>query len=436
VPTSRSTLPFAAPLESPLPAELTGRRFGWFTGYRRFAVFSAPWARGRVRSSVTLALLALAATGVLTVSVAGDLRPLGGLITLSALLLVPLVAGPWAGVWVRRRGWPARIEWGALCLAVVLVSVASGLLQWGLGEPVRRAVAHATGSLDEEGRRKPFQLFVGIHLTGEPEVDSLPPTDPAAAHRSHSVDAAIAGFFLAGGLALWGWVRERRALHDLAREHELTQAQARRQQAEMRLSVLAAQVEPHFLFNTLAGVRSAIATDPQRASELIDRLTAYLRATIPRLRGDGAGESTLASQAEVVRTYLALMRARLPRMSFDIEVPADLVAARCPPLMLLSLAENAVKHGVEPKIGPAHVTFRAAQEPSPEGPVLVLDVEDDGVGFGQAVAGTGIGLTNIREQLAQLYGGRATLSLVARPQSGVRATLRLPLESASAPTGA
>jgi signal transduction histidine kinase len=68
--------------------------------------------------------------------------------------------------------------------------------------------------------------------------------------------------------------------------------------------------------------------------------------------------------------------------------------------------------------------------------VLVLDVEDDGVGFGQAVAGTGIGLTNIREQLAQLYGGRATLSLVARPQSGVRATLRLPLESASAPTGA
>jgi len=429
-------MPFAVPLESPLPAELTGRRFGWFTDYRRFAVFSTPWARGRVRSSVTLAMLALAATGVLTVGAAGDLRPLGGLITLSALLLVPLVAGPWAGVWVRRRGWTARIEWGGLCLAVVLVSIASGLLQWGLGEPVRRAVAHATGAVDEEGQRKPFQLFVGIHLTGQAEGDNPVPTDPAAAQRSQAVDAAIAGFFLAGGLALWGWVRERRALHDLAREHELTQAQVRRQQAEMRLSVLAAQVEPHFLFNTLAGVRSAIATDPQRASELIDRLTAYLRATIPRLRGDGAGESTLASQAEIVRTYLALMRARLPRMSFDIEVPADLMAARCPPLMLLSLVENAVKHGVEPKIGPAHVTFRATREPAPEGPVLVLDVEDDGVGFGQAVAGTGIGLANIREQLAQLYGGRARLSLVARPQNGVRATLRLPLESAASPTGA
>ncbi|HRD98472.1 MAG TPA: histidine kinase, partial [Rubrivivax sp.] len=88
----------------------------------------------------------------------------------------------------------------------------------------------------------------------------------------------------AGGAALWGWRRERAALAALAQSRELARAQAQRREAEMRLSVLAAQVEPHFLFNTLAGVRSAIATDPPRASEMIDRLVDYLRAAIPRLR--------------------------------------------------------------------------------------------------------------------------------------------------------
>jgi LytS/YehU family sensor histidine kinase len=90
--------------------------------------------------------------------------------------------------------------------------------------------------------------------------------------------------------------------------------------------VLAAQVEPHFLFNTLAGVRSAISTDPPRASEMIDRLVDYLRAAIPRLRSDGGAQATLGSQLDIVRAYLGLMAARMPRLSYAIDVPAELLA--------------------------------------------------------------------------------------------------------------
>jgi LytS/YehU family sensor histidine kinase len=193
----------------------------------------------------------------------------------------------------------------------------------------------------------------------------------------------------------------------------------------LRLSVLAAQVEPHFLFNTLAGVRSAIATDPARASDMVDRLTAYLRAAIPRLRSDGAAAATLASQAEIVRAYLALMQARMPRLTFQVDVPADLAQLPFPPLMLISLAENAVKHGVEPKMGPAAITLSAARDAQGR---LAVTVADDGVGFGGATAGSGLGLSNLRERLHQLYKGRAELTLKARSDGGVAATLAIPLE--------
>jgi CheY-like chemotaxis protein len=171
-----------------------------------------------------------------------------------------------------------------------------------------------------------------------------------------------------------------------------------------------------FLFNTLAGVRSAIATDPARASEMIDRLVDYLRAAIPRLRSDGHLQATLGTQIEAVRAYLGLMAARMPRLQWQVDVPADLLEAACPPLMLISLAENAVKHGVERKIGPARITVAAR---APKGR-LALAVRDDGPGFQPTGSGTGIGLANIRERLAQLYPGQADLVLKARPTAASR----------------
>jgi sensor histidine kinase YesM len=297
-------------------------------------------------------------------------------------------------------------------------------------DPMKQAIAERTGAVDADGKRKRLVLSVGIHLE-TPEDKTMgsgaEPPEPPLPYRL--VNAALGGLlqlWLAGGLALWGLQRERQALAALQRERDLVSAQASRREAEMRLSVLAAQVEPHFLFNTLAGVRSAIATDPARASEMVDKLVDYLRASIPRLRSDAPTQATVAGQFEIVRAYLGLMAARMPRLSYEMHAPDDLLGARCPPLMLISLAENAVKHGVEPKIGPVRIEVRAERHADGR---LRITVADDGVGFGAGgQAGSGLGLANIRERLAQLFPGRAELLLQQRAGGGVAASLLLPLE--------
>jgi LytS/YehU family sensor histidine kinase len=162
---------------------------------------------------------------------------------------------------------------------------------------------------------------------------------------------------------------------------------------------------------------------------MIDRLVEYLRAAIPRLRSDGSAQATVGGQFDIVRAYLGLMAARMPRLAYAIDAPAELLKARCPPLMLISLAENAVKHGVEMKIGPARVDVRAERT---EDGRLKLTVEDDGAGFGAAAEiGSGLGLANIRERLAQLHGDRAALTLKARPGGGVAASITVPLEESA-----
>jgi sensor histidine kinase YesM len=173
---------------------------------------------------------------------------------------------------------------------------------------------------------------------------------------------------------------------------------------------------------------------------MVDRLVDYLRAAIPRLRSDAPTQATVAGQFEIVRAYLGLMAARMPRLAFELHAPEDLRTARCPPLMLISLAENAVKHGVEPKIGPVRIEVRADRHADGR---LRISVADDGVGFVEGgQSGSGLGLVNIRERLAQLFPGRAELSLQQRPGGGVVASLLLPLEfqagetSAAKPTSA
>jgi sensor histidine kinase YesM len=159
---------------------------------------------------------------------------------------------------------------------------------------------------------------------------------------------------------------------------------------------------------------------------MIDRLVDYLRASIPRLRGEGVEQATLGAQLDIVRTYLGLMAARMPRLRFAVEAPPELLSSPCPPLMLISLVENAVKHGIEPKIGPARIEVGARRA---EDGRLEVTVADDGAGFGaSSTSGSGLGLTNIRERLQQMYRGRAALTLKARPEGGVAATLVLPME--------
>ncbi len=419
-------------LDQPLPPELTGRSQGWFTRYRRWPVFSPAWVRGRWRlvGTVVGAIIGLLLLSVLGVEPKD--RPWSGLIETSGMLMVPALLGPWLCGRVRRRGWPARIEGWAL--AAVIASVVSGAAAYHLflSEPVKQYIAERTGDVDAQGRRRRVAMMIGVTVKSPdepaPKVPGGPTVDQDIGLTINALVRALVAFWLGGGLGLVAWRREQDGLAALTRERALARAEAQRREAELKLSVLAAQVEPHFLFNTLAGVRSAIATDPARASEMIDRLVDYLRAAIPRLRHDGVEQATVGAQFEQVRAYLGLMKARMPRLAYTVEAPAELLRARCPQLMLISLAENAVKHGVEPKIGPARVDVGAAR--SADGR-LQLTVADDGVGFGDSTSGSGIGLANIRERLAQLHGDAASLTLKAREGGGVAATLTLPLETAA-----
>ncbi len=416
-------------LDQPLPPELAGRAQGWFTQYRRYPVFSAPWGRGRWRLVGTVLVCVMA---LLLMTVLGAIekdRPWVTLTELALLLVLPAALGPWLGCRVRRQGWTPRREGWAL-VAVMLAISGAELLYHALGsDPLKQFIAEQTGDVDEKGQRRRVSMILGVTVKTPDAPGGQPPRDADVDEPVRIFNYAFrAGitFLLAGGLGLVGWRREQAGLAALAREQALARAEAQRREAELRLSVLAAQVEPHFLFNTLAGVRSAIATDPARASEMIDRLVEYLRAAIPRLRHDGVEQATVGAQFEQVRAYLGLMKARMPRLSYTVEAPPELLRARCPPLMLISLVENAVKHGVEPKIGPARVDVSAAR--SAEGR-LVLTVADDGVGFGDSTSGSGIGLANIRERLAQLHGDAASLALKAREGGGVAALLTLPLEA-------
>ncbi|RVU46656.1 sensor histidine kinase [Rubrivivax rivuli] len=424
------------PLDAELPVALTGSAHGWFTRYRRYPVFSAPWVRGRIGvfALVLLVALLLTASPLVARQPLAE-APLGALAQLAVQLFAPLLIGPLLGLWVRRQGWPETLERNALAAAVATAVLALLAFHQFGSEPLKQAIAEATGAVDESGKRKRVAVSIGISMSAPPV---LPASAPGTAGRaeediplsamtrfSNGVTSALFSFWMAGGVALWGWRRERQGLAALAREQELERAQAQRREAELRLSVLAAQVEPHFLFNTLAGVRSAIATDPARASEMIDHLVDYLRAAIPRLRSSGDTDATLGAQLEIVRAYLGLMSARMPRLSWAVQADDDLLALRCPPLMLISLAENAVKHGAEPKVGPVRVQV-IAQRRSDGG--LEVTVADDGAGFGASVGGSGLGLSNIRERLRQIHGDAAALVLKALPDGGVAATLSLPPE--------
>ncbi len=422
-------------LDEPLPSALAGRAHGWFTDYRRWPVFSPAWVRGRARSvGALVTLTTLLLLGGAWVGSTPN-TPLGGFVQMLVTVTVPLFLGPWAASLARRhaarRGLDARAELAAVGAAITVVVLAvSAFNQWG-AEPLKQGIAEWSGMVDETGQRPRITMAIGIFIRSEGEEPEPMHKDkrPTAPNLSTHLSLALFAALLAGLLALPRLRRERDGLRALAAEEALARAQQQRREAELQLSVLAAQVQPHFLFNTLAGVRSAIHTDPTRAAALIDGLADYLRAAIPRLRSDGGADATLAGQVEIVRAYLALMAARMPRLSYAIDVPDELAPLDCPPLMLVSLVENAVKHGAEPKVGPVHVALRARRDALGR---LQVTVEDDGAGFGASTGGTGIGLANIRERLRQMHGERAALELRARPEGGVAATLTLPVDPPAA----
>ena len=197
-------------------------------------------------------------------------------------------------------------------------------------------------------------------------------------------------------------------------------ANLEKQLAQAQMAALQAQVEPHFLFNTLALIGQLIETNPPEAARVHSHLIDYLRATLPQLRARGGG--TLGKQAEMAKAYLAIMQARMKeRLNIKFVIPMFLESAPFPPMMLQSLIENAIKHGLEPKITGGTITVRAHVVDA----TLHVDVCDDGIGI-NLHAPDGVGLANIRERLALLYGGAADLVMEPPPGGGCCASIRLP----------
>jgi hypothetical protein len=202
-----------------------------------------------------------------------------------------------------------------------------------------------------------------------------------------------------------------------------------RQLVQARLQVLQAQVEPHFLFNTLATVDYLIETDPPRASQMQKALITYLRGALPQMR---EGSSTLGRELSLIRSYLDLIKMRIEdRLEVEINVPKELEAVEFPPMMLQSIVENAIQHGIEPKPEGGKVAVSAKVQ----GDQLWVEVDDTGVGFMDTdvldapTRGTGLGLNNIRERLNVLYGVRGRLQLRSDDVKGTRVRIGVPYKA-------
>jgi hypothetical protein len=204
---------------------------------------------------------------------------------------------------------------------------------------------------------------------------------------------------------------------------EADYARMSQQVTQAKLSALQAQVEPHFLYNTLASVQALTEVDPAQANAMTGHLIQYLRNALPKMR---ESVSTVGQEVELVRAYLNILQMRMgKRLSFEIGVPQELMELPFPPLMLPSLVENAIKHGLEPQREGGAVNITAYVE----GGTLKMVVADTGRGFGETL-GAGVGLTNIRERLAALYGDAAKLTLEANQPHGVVATIEVPRDGA------
>jgi signal transduction histidine kinase len=194
-----------------------------------------------------------------------------------------------------------------------------------------------------------------------------------------------------------------------------------KQVLEARLQLMQAQIEPHFLFNTLANVKHLVESDAQSASHLLDNLIRYLRIAMPQMRETG---STLGREMDMAAAYLEIFKMRMGgRLSYEIQVPAALRDQPFPPMMLITLVENAIKHGVDPCCDAGAVSLKAEAK---EGK-LVVSVADTGQGM-FSNSGGGVGLVNTRERLATLFGRDAKLYLMENQPRGVVANIELPVK--------
>jgi sensor histidine kinase YesM len=204
----------------------------------------------------------------------------------------------------------------------------------------------------------------------------------------------------------------------LAEEKAVTEA-ANLAAVQANLRILQAQIEPHFLFNTLSNVLSLIRTQPELAQSMLEKFTHYLRASLDATRAD---HSTLGNEFQLMESYLSILHVRMgARLQVHITLPQTLSALRLPPMLLQPLIENAVQHGIDPRIEGGVIALTAASE----GDFLEITISDNGIGFSDPRS-HGLGLKNVRDRLTNLYRGSASLKIEEQVGGGTKVVLRLP----------
>jgi len=334
-----------------------------------------------------------------------------GLTTLLALL-------PYLLDWVRMEN---LLDWGRdlyRTLAAILAGlcvlflgiVLSNLRLRALPRPAALALAVVLGSVLARALSELAWVFADLERLG-PDLGSYIGNVLWSARKT-----ALPWAFLA---AAWYFVQRIAERTALLREAELARHQLDARIVEARLQVMQAQTEPHFLFNTLAHVKRLYRTDPVRGRVMLDRFCDYLRATLPQIRGDGA---TLGRELDLARAYLDVQKVRMgKRLALAIDVPAHLRDRPFPSMMLLTVVENAVKHGLSPLPDGGSITISAETHDG----ALRITVTDSGMGFSSA-KGSGVGLSNIRARLSSLYGSAGRLTLSPNAPRGIVAAIAIP----------
>ena len=302
---------------------------------------------------------------------------------------------------------------------LVLITITDNLSSKA-GNAVRIALLAAAmllGALVHAATWMPFGCVLGLNPPGQPNclVFAL-----SWGKVASFVRAALWGSLFT--TLLYFYKRERDAARALHETH-LQRLNAQRQETEARLRSLQAQIEPHFLFNTLAHIQRFYQLNPAQGRMMLRNLIDYLRSALPQMREP---ESTLGRELALTRAYLNLQQIRMgERLRVEIGVPEQLLDARLPPMMLVTLAENAIKHGLGPRRGGGTLGISAQLI----GGRLEVVVTDDGVGL-TIGAGTGRGLSNTRARLATMFGADGALSIANSAAGGVRVILMLPFRLA------
>jgi signal transduction histidine kinase len=303
-------------------------------------------------------------------------------------------------------------------LSADVLSSISAAEALGYSKPAAFAYNPFKGSI-RLGRLRPFWLCGAIHV----QVRAVP-GEPTRVRVERRPGASI--FLFQKGKALRSvetvvalmqvaFKEHRNSLDAIKRERELERAAL-----EAKLYALQAQVEPHFLFNTLANLKYLIRTNSEIAQQMVDHLVGYLQTALPDMR---SVSSTVRREMELAEHYLSIMQIRMgDRLRFRIDVADAALEVSVPPSMLISLVENAVKHGLERATRPGLIVISAAIEHRQ----VTMRVSDDGIGL-VAHAGQGFGLANIHDRLRLLYADTASLSVVPGESGGVISTLSIPL---------